>query len=65
MREKLSILSITWIKSDIGYAKDQRMTLKALGFHKLNGNVRHEDTPSGRGMIMKVRHLVEVEEIVK
>lgn len=65
MREKVAILSITWIKSDIGYARDQRITLKTLGLHKLNNNVRHEDSPSIRGMIKKVKHLVKVEEIGK
>jgi len=55
-------LYITWVKSDIGYAKDQRMTLKALGLHRLHHSVKHEDSPSVRGMIAKVKHLVEVEE---
>jgi large subunit ribosomal protein L30 len=55
-------LYITWVKSDIGYAKDQRMTLKALGLHRLHQSVKHEDSPSVRGMIAKVKHLVEVEE---
>jgi large subunit ribosomal protein L30 len=55
-------LYITWVKSDIGYAKDQRMTLKALGLHRLHQSVKHEDSPSVRGMIVKVKHLVEVEE---
>ena len=56
-------LHITWVKSDIGYAKDQRRTLKALGFRRLNQCVRHNDSKSIRGMIAKVKHLVEVEEI--
>jgi len=56
-------LHITWVKSDIGYAKDQRMTLKALGLRRLNQSVRHNDSKSIRGMIAKVKHLVEVEEI--
>ena len=55
-------LNITWIKSDIGYVKDQRKTLKALGFHRLNQTVTHEDCRSIRGMINKVKHLVRVEE---
>lgn len=54
---------ITWIKSDIGYAKDQRRTLKALGFHRLYQTVEHEDTPSIRGMVAKVGHLVKTELI--
>jgi len=55
-------LRITWTKSGIGYIREQRRTLKALGFRRLNQTVEHEDTPSIRGMILKVRHLVRVEE---
>lgn len=54
-------LHITWIKSDIGYAANQKKTLKALGLGRLNQTVVHNDTPSIRGMILKVRHLVKVE----
>ena len=54
-------LSVTWVKSDIGYAEDQRRTIKALGLHRLNQSVTHEDSASVRGMINKVRHLVKVE----
>ena len=56
-------LRIKWIKSDIGYAKEQRRTLKALGFHRLNETVEHEDAPPIRGMIAKINHLVKVEVI--
>ena len=55
-------LRITWIKSAIGYEKSQKRTLEALGFHRLNQSVIHEDSSSVRGMINKVRHLVTVEE---
>ena len=55
-------LRITWIKSGIGYAGVQRRTLKALGFHRLNQSVSHDDCGSIRGMINKVRHLIKVEE---
>ena len=53
---------ITLVKSAIGYADDQRRTIKALGLKRLNQSVIHDDLPSIRGMIMKVRHLVKVEE---
>ncbi|MGA7676974.1 MAG: 50S ribosomal protein L30 [Dehalococcoidia bacterium] len=56
-------LRIKWIKSDIGYAREQKLTLKALGFHRLNETVEHEDSPPVRGMIAKVNHLVKVEVI--
>ena len=55
-------LKITWMKSDIGYSSDQRKTIKALGFKRLNQSVTHDDSSSIRGMILKVRHLVNVEE---
>ena len=55
-------LYISWIKSGIGYSADQKRTLKALGFHRLNQSVTHNDSASIRGMINKVRHLVKVEE---
>ena len=55
-------LRVTWVKSDIGSNKDQKRTLKALGFHRLNQSVIHEDSAPIRGMISKVRHLVKVEE---
>ena len=54
-------LRITWKKSDIGYVKEQKRTLRALGFHRLNETVVHEDSPSIRGMIAKIGHLVEIE----
>jgi large subunit ribosomal protein L30 len=55
-------LRVTWIKSGIGYAQDQKRTLKALGLNRLNQSVVHSDSPSVRGMINKVRHLIRVEE---
>ena len=55
-------LCITWVKSGIGYEEDQKRTLKALGFHRLNQSVVHDDSRAIRGMINKVRHLVKVEE---
>ena len=58
----MSRLKITWVKSAIGYSGDQKDTLKALGFHRLNEMVEKDDSPSIRGMINKVKHLVYVEE---
>jgi large subunit ribosomal protein L30 len=55
-------LRITWVRSAIGYRRDQRRTLKALGFHRLNESVVHEDNRAIRGMINKLSHLVKVEE---
>ena len=59
----MSKVRITWVKSSIGYAKDQRRTLEALGLRRLNQVVEHDDSASIRGMINKVRHLVKAEEV--
>ncbi len=56
-------LRIVWKKSAIGRPERQARTIKALGFHKLNSVVVHEDRPEIRGMIEKVSHLVECTEI--
>ena len=58
----MSKLNITLVKSGIGYSEDQKRTLKALGFRRLNQSVSHDDSASIRGMVNKVRHLVKVEE---
>jgi large subunit ribosomal protein L30 len=55
-------IRIKWVKSGIGYPGDQRRTVKALGFHRLNEVVEKEDTPVIRGMINKVSHMLSVEE---
>lgn len=57
-------LRVKWVKSAIGYPKDQKATIKALGLRKLQQTVEHNDQPAVRGMIHKVMHLVEVEETV-
>jgi len=56
-------LKITYKKSVIGYAQDQKDTVAALGLKKLGTAVVQEDNPVIRGMIHKVKHLVEVEEL--
>jgi large subunit ribosomal protein L30 len=60
----MAILRVKWVKSAIGYSKDQKATIRALGLHKLQQTVEHEDNPAMRGMIRKVNHLVKVEEVV-
>ena len=59
----MSRLKVTLRKSSIGYPRDQRGTLRALGLKKLHQVVEHDDNPSVRGMVQKVNHLVAVEEI--
>lgn len=56
-------LRITWVKSDIGYAQDQRRTLRALGFRRLGQVIERESSPSLLGMVTKIRHFVKVEVI--
>ena len=55
-------IAIRWIRSEIGFDRRQRATLRGLGLKRLNQRVELQDTPSIRGMIDKVRHLVVVEE---
>ena len=56
-------LKITQKKSAIGRQKNQKLTIRALGIRRMHQSVIHDDTPQIRGMIAKVRHLIEVEEI--
>ena len=56
-------LKITLKKSTIGALKDQQATVKALGLHKVIHTVIKPDNAAIRGMIFKVKHLVEVEEV--
>lgn len=56
-------LRIRQVKSASGHTSDQRRTIEALGIKRLQHAVEHADTPQIRGMVFKVRHLVEVEEI--
>ena len=51
---------VTWKKSGIGFPRDQRRTIESLGLRRLHHTVEHVDTPSIRGMVQKVAHLVEV-----
>ncbi len=60
--KKTSTVRVTQVASPIGRRKDQRATLVGLGLNKMHRTRELEDTPSVRGMIAKVRHLVRVEE---
>jgi large subunit ribosomal protein L30 len=53
---------VTYVKSAIGYAHDQKATIRSLGLRRLNQTVTLPDNPSVRGMCFKVRHLVRVED---
>lgn len=56
-------LRITLRKSVIGYSERQKATVRALGLHHLGQVVEKPDTPAVRGMVAKVSHLVEVQEV--
>jgi large subunit ribosomal protein L30 len=56
---------IRYKKSMIGYNQRQRDTIRSLGFSKLGSVVVRDDSPSLRGMLHAVRHLVEVEEVAE
>lgn len=55
-------LRITLVKSAIGYSEKHKGTIRALGLRHLNQTVEHTDSPVVRGMLLKVNHLVKVEE---
>lgn len=56
----MATIKVKQIKSRINAPKDQKATLLALGLHKISQVVEVEDTPSIRGMIRKVHHLVSL-----
>ncbi len=55
-------LRVTLVRSPIGYTKDQKATVRALGLRRMHQTVEHQDTPALRGMLTKVIHLLKVEE---
>ena len=59
----MASLLITLVRSGIGHPQNQRETVRALGLRRLHQTVKHEDTPSIRGMVKKVEHLVQVTEV--
>jgi large subunit ribosomal protein L30 len=56
-------LRVTQTKSVIGFKSDQGATIRALGLGRIGSSVEQVDNPAVRGMIFKVKHLVDVEEI--
>ncbi len=56
-------IRVTQRRSAIGRYRKQRLTLEALGIRKMHQTVIHNDTPQIRGMIAKISHLLEVEDI--
>jgi large subunit ribosomal protein L30 len=62
-KENIKEIKITQIKSAIGFSKDQKATVKALGLKRIRHSKTHKATPQILGMVRKVRHLVQVEEL--
>ena len=54
-------MKVTYVRSAIGFPQDQQTTLRSLGFSRLHQTRELPDTPSVRGMVYKIRHLVKVE----
>ena len=61
MAEKKT-LKVTLVKSPIGFNKKQGLVVQSMGLRKINHSVELSDTPESRGLIHKVRHLVQVAE---
>jgi large subunit ribosomal protein L30 len=61
-KEVVKVIKVTLVRSPIGYEASQKLTVKALGLHRIRQTVEHKDSAALRGMIDKVRHLVHVEE---
>ena len=55
-------VTITWRKSAIGYNRDQKQTIRKLGLRRLNQTLEVDDSPTLRGMVNKVQHLVDIQE---
>ena len=55
-------LRVTLLKSPIGYTKNQKATVRALGLRRMNQTVEHKDSPVIRGMLNKISHLIKIEE---
>ena len=59
----MSQLKITWTRSCIGRPRNQREIIRSLGLRHLQDTVVHHDSPTIRGMVNKVGHLLRVEEV--
>jgi large subunit ribosomal protein L30 len=61
-KAQVKTIKVTLERSPIGFPVPQKATLQALGLRHLNQTVEHKDTPAVRGMLMKVIHLIRIEE---
>lgn len=55
-------LRVTLVRSPIGFTKDQKATVRALGLRRMHQTIEHKDTPALRGMLTKIIHLLKIEE---
>jgi large subunit ribosomal protein L30 len=57
----MKAMKVTQVRSGIGFDKRQTLALRGLGLRRIGHTVEVADTPSTRGLVLKVRHLVKVE----
>jgi len=62
-KDAVKRLRVTQVRSVISCPADQKATVRALGLHRINDSIDKDDSPSVRGMLFKVKHLVKVEEL--
>jgi large subunit ribosomal protein L30 len=62
MADQKKTLKVTLVRSPIGFNRNQGIVVQSLGLRRIRHTVTVPDTPETRGMILKVRHLVRVEE---
>ena len=60
-KKKAGTLKIKWVRSFIGCPRSMRQTVRGLGFRRMQQMLEVQDTPSIRGMIARVHHLVVIE----
>jgi large subunit ribosomal protein L30 len=61
-KKSTGTLKIRWVRSFIGCPRNMRQTIRGMGFRRMNQLIERPDTPSIRGMIARVHHLVQIEE---
>lgn len=62
-KKKTRLIKITQVRSGIGRQETHRRTLRALGIKRHQQSVIHEDTPAIQGMINKISHMIDVQEV--
>jgi large subunit ribosomal protein L30 len=65
VKPQIKVLRIKLVRSPIGYSKRHKATIRALGLHRMHETVEQVDTPTLRGMLSKVNHLVTIQEVTE